>query len=201
MTICLPALVNADVADDSLKSIVKKSQLDSNASAKDSIYSKSPDGFNWQTLKDINTAILMPVDWHFFQDSAEGETVFYFSQENVEDGETLQTGLSFFAMKNFSETRGLDSKEYFRAFVDQFTKSFDTISTSSDTSEVVWNFDVKSRHITDDKVSHIVLTRIALNSKTDTMYLLTFESLESNGEKTDEISKIMLESIKWDEET
>jgi hypothetical protein len=138
----------------------------------------APRGFRWQEIPEIKGAFLVPQGWYFKTESRGKTFAFFITKEQIRSGGMFKTGLSVNVVRNLSTP----VQEYAQAFMEELGRTY---------PEAVWEsftpsadpFLAWSTTIDDPgKAAGYPLTMyylIIANPRTNTLYLMWFESPSS----------------------
>jgi len=153
-----------------------------------------PAGFTWQEIPELKAAFLRPDGW-FFKAEKNKETLAYFiTKENIESNGEFQTGLTV----NVFRLKKDSAVEKGKSFIDQLAAKKRGEKWAKDVGPFK-EFGCLTRD-TDPRGATIVQTLMVANPKTNTLYLLIFESLEANWDSAWKIGKQIVDSLAIDDE-
>ena len=140
----------------------------------------APEGFSWKRIAEIKAAFLMPDGWFFKSEAAGGTLAYFFTAEKIEKGGQFETGLTINVFKNLKDK---DARAYAEAFAAKTAEQHEAIRKWEVELGSLHGFGVITRQAGKEGVPTIVVSTLAIgNSRTNTLYLLLFESPESRWE-------------------
>ncbi|MGB8130118.1 MAG: hypothetical protein WCG81_10025 [Candidatus Angelobacter sp.] len=144
-----------------------------------------PAGFTWQEIPELKTALLKPDGWFYKREEQKGTLAYFISKENIDKDGRFQTGLTvnvFHLKKDSAVERG-------KGIIQQLatTKNVKTLATDFGLFQEFFCL-VKD---TDPSGTTVIFTLAVANPKTNTLYLLIFESPESEWEAAWKLGKQM----------
>jgi len=139
-----------------------------------------PAGFAWQPLPEVKAAVLLPTGWHYRVEGTKSSPTYYLTQEVVGESGEFATGLSLQVVRQAKTKTRHPAVEY--AGLLQLRAGFGPgRQRLADTSAIAgpWHrWAVRYREAAPDAEPRIVYQLALANARTDTLYLLTFESPE-----------------------
>lgn len=158
----------------------------------------APDGYSWERLDQIHASFLLPANWHVKSEANAGTLAYFLTAEKIKKGGRFETGLTINVIRNL---KGKDAVAYARAYADEAAKRFEVMRR--------WDLDVGAFHghgvITrqpsHDEVPSLVIAYLVVgNERTNTLYLMWFESRESTWEAAWTKGEKMLQGFSLDDE-
>jgi len=154
-----------------------------------------PPGFSWQEIPEIHSTFLRPNGWFFRQETDKGTRAFFITKEDISGGGSFHTGLTINVFPHLREGSALDQG---KALVDKIVAQHPRANH--------WNrqtgpFEVFGCLVTDTDNSgtSTVMTYVLANPKTNTLYLLIFESPELAWSENSEIGKQIMSTMSLDD--
>lgn len=148
-----------------------------------------PAGFTWQEIPELKTALLKPDGWFFKREEQKGTLAYFITKENIDKDGRFQTGLTVnvFHLKKGSAVEqgksiveGVATTKNAKAFVTDAGpyREFGCLTKDTNSSGTV-----------------VIFTLAVANTKTDTLYLLIFESPESDWDAAWKLGKEMVDKV------
>jgi hypothetical protein len=139
-----------------------------------------PAGFAWQPLPDAKAALLLPAGWHYRAEGTKAAPTYYLTLEPVGENGEFDTGLSVQVVRKATAHTRHPAAEYAELLMLR-TGFGPGRQRLADTAAVAgpWHrWAVRYREAAPDAEPRIIYQMAVANAKTDTLYLLTFESPE-----------------------
>jgi hypothetical protein len=154
----------------------------------------APIGFAWQPLPAARAVLLLPAGWHYRAEGFKAAPTYYLTQEPVSESGEFSTGLSVQVVRQATTRTRHPAAEYaqlllLRAGLGPGRQRLD------DTAAVAgpWHrWAVRYREAAPDAEPRIIDQLALANAKTDTLYLLTFESPEKDWPEAWALGQIMV---------
>lgn len=153
-----------------------------------------PPGFTWQEITELKAAFLRPDGWFFKREENKGTLAYFITKENIENNGEFQTGLTVNVFRLEKDT----AVEKGRNFIDQLAAKKHGEKWSKEIGPFK-EFGCLTRD-TDPSGTTVVQTLMVANPKTNTLYLLIFESPESTWDSAWKIGKQIMDSLALDDE-
>jgi hypothetical protein len=153
-----------------------------------------PPGFTWQEIPELKAAFLRPDGWFFKREEGKGTLAYFITKENIENNGQFQTGLTvnvFRPKKDSAVEKGKDS-------IDQLAAKRHGEKWSKEVGPFK-EFGCLTRD-TDPSGTTVVQTLMVANPKTNTLYLLIFESPKSNWDSAWKTGKQIMDALALDDE-
>jgi hypothetical protein len=153
----------------------------------------APDGFTWQEVPEIKAAFLKPTGWYFKREKDKGTLAYFITKEEIRNGGEFQTGLTVnvFHPKN-------PAVEHAESFIDERVAS---------THGKKWTRDYGPFRefgclckVVDAGGSTMTNTLMVANPKTNTLYLLTFESPDAEWDTAWKTGTKIMDTLAIDDE-
>ncbi|MDQ2793985.1 MAG: hypothetical protein M3Y12_08255 [Bacteroidota bacterium] len=141
-----------------------------------------PAGFAWQPLPEARAAMLLPAGWHYRAEGTKAAPTYYLTPEAVGESGEFSTGLTVQVVRRATARTRHPAAEYAGLLL--LRAGFGSGSGRQrlmDTAAVAgpWHRRaVRYREAAPDAEPRIIYQLALANAKTDTLYLLTFESPE-----------------------
>ncbi len=132
-----------------------------------------PPGFTWQEIPELKAAILRPNGWFFKREEGKGTLAYFITKENIENNGQFQTGLTL----NVFRLKKESAVEKGRNFIYQLANRQHGEKWAREVGPFK-EFGCLTKD-TEPGGTSVVQTLMVANPKTNTLYLLIFESPES----------------------
>ncbi|MGA2438627.1 MAG: hypothetical protein ABSF57_08960 [Acidobacteriaceae bacterium] len=154
-----------------------------------------PPGFSWQEIPAIHAIFLKPDGWFFHQEMDNGTLAYFISKEDISKGGEFQTGLTINVFPKLKQGSAIDRG---RAFVDNLVAKH---PGSNHWDRRVGPFQQYGCNVTDTDQSGttVMSTYVLANPKTNTLYLLIFESPQSTWDTYAPIEKQIMSTMSLDD--
>lgn len=141
-----------------------------------------PAGFHWQPLPEARAALLLPDGWYFRPDIQKNSLTYYLTQDQIGESGLYQAGLSLHVVRHAKKFTKLPAPTYaerlmLRAGFGRGQHGQAEGSRKEGPFMLRW---VRYREALPDAEPRVVYQLALANAKTDTLYLLVFESLEKD---------------------
>ena len=153
-----------------------------------------PVGFAWQPLPAAKAAMLLPAGWHYRAEGTKDAPTYYLTQEPVGESGEFGPGLSLQVVRKAQAHTRHAAPEYaelllLRAGLGPGRQRLgDTSSVSGPWHRRM----VRYREVAPDAEARIIYQLALANAKTDTLYLLTFESPEKDWADAWRLGEVMV---------
>ena len=157
-----------------------------------------PAGFAWKQLTEIKAAFLMPDGWHFKRGEQKGTLGYFITVEDIDKTGRFDTGLTLNVKLHLT---GRDAVEYAKQFVAKMGERNELVRSWETELGLLHGYGCLTRSPANDDGPSIMMHTLAIgNSRTNTLYILWFESLEPEWTKAWETGQKMLEMFVLDDE-
>ena len=148
----------------------------------DAPLAEAPAGLHWQPLPEARAAMLLPDGWYFRPEVQKTSLTYYLTQDPIGESGLYQAGLSLHVLRRAKKIIKLPAATYaerlmLRAGYGRGQRAQEQGSRSEGPLVLRW---VRYREALPDAEPRMVYQLAAANAKTDTLYLLVFESLEKD---------------------
>ncbi|MBF9221785.1 hypothetical protein [Hymenobacter ruricola] len=142
----------------------------------------APAGFAWQALPEIKAAMPLPAGWYFKTAGEKGAPTYYLTQEEMGESEEFQTGLSLQVVRKAKAKTGRPAADYAELLMMRtgFGPSQKQLEKTATVEGAFYKRTVRYRDAPPEADPRVVYQLALANAKTDTLYLLTFESPEKD---------------------
>jgi hypothetical protein len=152
-----------------------------------------PPGFTWQEIPELKAAFLRPDNWFFKREVSKGTLAFFITKESIESGGEFQTGLTV----NVFRVKKDSAVEKAKSSIDQLAAQKHGDKWAKDVGPFK-EFGCLSKD-TDSSGTTVTQTLMVANPKTNTLYLLIFESPESSWDSAWKIGKQIMDTLAIDD--
>jgi hypothetical protein len=140
-----------------------------------------PDGFTWKRIPEIKASFLMPAGWHFKREKQKGILAYFITAEDFDKVGRFDTGLSLNVRRNLKSTNAV---EYAKSFIAQMGKDNEVVRSWETEMGLLHGYGCLTRNAGKAEEPTIMMHTLAIgNAKTNTLYVLWFESLEPEWDK------------------
>ena len=156
-----------------------------------------PVGFAWQALPDGKAAALLPAGWYYRAEGQKGAPTYYLTQEQIGESGEFQTGLSLQVVRKATARTRRSAAEYAGLLMLRtgFGRGQQVLEKASSTEGIWHKWMVRYRDAPPDADPRIVFQLALANAKTDTLYLLTFESPEKDWAEAWPLGEVMVREL------
>lgn len=142
-----------------------------------------PAGFGWQPLPEAKAALPLPTGWHYHAEGTKAAPTYYLTPEPVGESGEFSTGLSLQVVRKATARTRHPAAEYAELLMLRtgFGPGRQRLEQPAATTEGHFRkWAVRYRETAPDAEPRIIYQLALANAKTDTIYLLTFESPEKD---------------------
>lgn len=159
-----------------------------------------PTGFAWQALPDGKAAALLPAGWYYRAEGQKGAPTYYLTQEQMGESGEFQTGLSLQVVRKATAKTKHPAAEYVELLMMRtgFGPGQKQLEKAASEAGIWHRQTVRYRDAPPDADVRIVYQMALANTKTDTLYLLTFESPEKDWPAAWQLGEIMVRELVLD---
>jgi hypothetical protein len=159
-----------------------------------------PAGFAWQALPDGKAAALLPAGWYYRAEGQKGAPTYYLTQEQIGESGEFQTGLALQVVRKATAHTRHPAPEYAELLMLRtgFGRGQQVLEKASSTEGSWHKWTVRYRDAPPDADPRIVYQLALANAKTDTLYLLTFESSEKGWAEAWPLGEVMVRELVLD---
>ena len=139
-----------------------------------------PAGFAWQPLPGAKAAMLLPTGWHYQVEGPPGAPTYCLTREAVGESGEFATGLSVQVVRKATARTRYPAAEYAALLLLRagFGAGRQRLADTASVAGPWHRRAVRYREAAPDAEPRIIYQLALANAKTDTLYLLTFESPE-----------------------
>lgn len=155
----------------------------------------APEGFTWKKIDSVQAAFLMPQGWHFLEAEKEGTRAFFITKEDIDKTGQYETGLSVNVQKLKKDPAPQKAAETIAGLmsVGEIQDFFQT------DNGVLKTYGCRVRR-TDPAHAPLIIQWLAIgNSRTNTIYLISFESPESSWKEAWGKGEVILKDFRLDD--
>ncbi|MGY3087925.1 hypothetical protein ACVWYF_000958 [Hymenobacter sp. UYAg731] len=159
-----------------------------------------PAGFAWQALPDGKAAALLPAGWYYRAEGQQGAPTYYLTQDQIGESGEFQTGLSLQLVRKATAHTRHPAAEYAELLMLRtgFGRGQQQLEKVASVDGNWHKWTVRYRDAPPDADPRIVYQLALANAKTDTLYLLTFESPEKDWPAAWALGAVMVRELVLD---
>ncbi|WP_046246157.1 hypothetical protein [Hymenobacter terrenus] len=160
----------------------------------------APAGFTWQALPGSKAAMPLPEGWYYRAEGPKGAPTYYLTQEAIGESGEFQTGLSLQVVRKVAAKTKRRAPEYaeFLMLRTGFGPGQRQLEKAATVDGQLHKRMVRYRDAPPDAEPRIVYQLALANAKTDTLYLLTFESPEQEWAEAWKLCQVMVKELVLD---
>ena len=155
---------------------------------------KAPAGFAWKNVASIKAAFLLPDGWFFKEELRKDVRGIFLSKENIDQRGKFDTGLTVNVFKNKK-----DAPARARQYIAEQAQAGDVVNLWEQENGALKLYGARL-HITHDPPAFTEHVLAIGNSKTDTLYILMFESPDTTWDEAWKKGEVMLGNFRLDDE-
>ncbi|HTO86631.1 MAG TPA: hypothetical protein VMR54_03770 [Thermoanaerobaculia bacterium] len=156
----------------------------------------APEGFSWKRIESVKASFLMPKGWYFKEEEKQGTRAFFITREDIDSTGQFETGLTVNVQKFKKDKATVKAAQLVVAMM-QPNEVLDEWTTEAG---VLKAFGCRVRETEKDHPPLIVHLLAIGNEKTNTLYLILFESPEKSWDEAWAKGQVMLEKFFLDDE-
>ena len=159
-----------------------------------------PTGYTWQPLPESKAALLLPEGWAYKAEGEKGSTTYYLTQEAIGESGEYQTGLSLQVVRKAKAKTGRPAPEYAELLMLRtgFGPGQQQLEKAASVEGLFYKRTVRYREAPPEAEARVVYQLALANAKTDTLYLLTFESPEKDWDEAWKLGAVMVRELVLD---
>lgn len=159
-----------------------------------------PVGFRWQLLPEINGALLLPYTWSYKTETSRDAQAYFLTREKIVGNSQFQTGLTLNVVRRMTTKSRQSAGAYAQAFSARTGRGAgqQVLSQETKTQGPLRLFGVRYRVANGAAGPKIIQQWAIANGKTDTFYLLLFESPEKDWTQAWKLGAEMIRQIRLD---
>ncbi|HEX8328513.1 MAG TPA: hypothetical protein VF629_13300 [Hymenobacter sp.] len=160
----------------------------------------SPAGYSWQPLPKNKAAALLPTGWYYKAEAQKGATTYYLTQEEIGESGEYQTGLSLQVVRKVAAKTNRRAPAYaeFLMLRTGFGPGQQVLDKTASVEGKMHRRAVRYRDAPPNADARVVYQMALANAKTDTLYLLTFESPEKDWAEAWKLGELMVRELVLD---
>ena len=141
-----------------------------------------PVGFAWQPLPEAKAALPLPAGWHYRAEGSKAAPTYYLTREAVGESGEFSTGLSVQVVRKATARTRHPAVEYAGLLMLRtgFGPGQQRLADTASVAGPWHRWAVRYREAAPDAEPRIIYQLALANARTDTLYLLTFESPEQD---------------------
>ena len=154
----------------------------------------APTGFAWQPLPGSKAALLLPDGWQYRAEGEKNSLTYYLTQEAVGESGEYQTGLSLQVVRKVKARTGRPAPEYAELLLLRtgFGPGQQQLEKTAAVEGPFRKRTVRYREAPPQAEARVVFQLALANARTDTLYLLTFESPEKEWAEAWQLGAVMV---------
>ena len=155
----------------------------------------APDGFTWKRIDSVKAAFLVPAGWHFQEEASDGTRAFFITKEDIAKSGRYETGLSVNVQKLHKDSAPERAAETIAGLmaVGEVQDSF------VNESGILKGYGCRVRRAESGRPALILHWLAIGNSRTNTIYLICFESPEASWKEAWEKGETILKYFQLDD--
>lgn len=159
-----------------------------------------PAGYTWQPLPASKAAAPLPAGWYFRAAGEKGAPTYYLTQDEIGENNEFQTGLSLQVVRKAKAKTGRPAAEYAELLMLRtgFGPGKQQLEKTAVADGPFYKRTVRYRDAPPEAEPRVVYQMALANTKTDTLYLLTFESPEKEWAEAWRLGEVMLRELVLD---
>jgi len=149
-----------------------------------------PSGYTWKSIDEIKGAFLVPISWHFKETRVKETLAYFLTREDIDETGSFETGLSINVLRKGED---FDPVGYAGAFVLNIVKKYEVLEEPFEAGGgTLKGYGCRVRVTNLDDPPLIMQYLVIGNSATGTLYVMFFESPESEWEQAWAIAEPIL---------
>jgi hypothetical protein len=157
-----------------------------------------PSGYQWKSIDEIKASFLIPVSWHFKETKVKETLAYFLTRENIDENGRFETGLSINVLRQGKE---FDPVGYAGAFVMKMVEKHEVLEEPFEAGGgKLKGYGCRVR-VANEGEPPLIMQYLAIgNTVTGTLYMMFFESPESEWERAWAIAEPILTLFVLDDE-
>lgn len=157
----------------------------------------SPEGFSWRKFEPVKAAFLVPDGWFVKEEKAEGlRAAFFITKEPIAAGGQFETGLTVNVQTFEKDPAPLHAAQ----FIAGLTSTHEVLDTTATEVGVLKGFGCRVK-VVEEGYPPMIMQALAIgNSRTNTLYILIFESPEKGWDEAWAKGEVILKEFLLDDE-
>lgn len=152
-----------------------------------------PAGFTWQEIPELKAALLKPEGWFYKREEQKGTLAYFISKEDIDKNGRFQTGLTV----NVLHLKKDSAVERGKGIIQELATTKNVKAFEQDAGSFR-KFACLAKD-TDSSGTTVMYTLAVANPKTNTLYLIVFESPESDWDAAWKVGKQMVDILPLEE--
>ena len=160
----------------------------------------APAGFAWQALPEIRAAVPLPLGWYYKAEAEKGTNTYYLTREEIGETGEFDMGLAVHVVRKARAQTRRPAAEYAELLMLRagYGPGRQPLEKASSVVGPFRKWTVRYREAAPGAEPRVVYQMALANPKTDTLYLLTFESPEADWTNAFELGEVMLRELVLD---
>lgn len=156
----------------------------------------APDGFSWKRIESVKASFLMPDGWFFREEQKDGTRAFFITQEKIEEGGEFETGLTV----NVQTLKRDKAPERALQVIAAMAEGHEILESWKRGEGPLESFGARIRIVEKGRPALINHLLAIGNRRTNTLYILFFESPEAKWPEAWKKGEVMLREFLLDDE-
>ena len=156
-----------------------------------------PEGLSWKRIEEVKATFLLPDGWHFKAEASGGTLAYFFTPGKLRKGDVFDTGLTINVFRNLKDKNAV---AYAEAFVAEAARQHEALDGWKLDAGLLQGFGVVTQVVKPEEPPHRMAYHLIGNSRTNTLYLLWFESPEATWDAQWKHGQRMLTQFMLDDE-
>ncbi|MDO7848288.1 hypothetical protein Q5H92_18115 [Hymenobacter sp. M29] len=159
-----------------------------------------PAGFAWQPLPESKAAALLPAGWYYKAEVHKGGATYYLTSEEVGESGEFETGLTLKVVRKLASQTKLSAQSFSEMLMMRtgYGPGQQQLEKTAVTDGPFVRRTVRYRDAPPDAEPRVVYQLALANTKTDALYLLTFESPEKDWAAAWKLGEAMVRELVLD---
>lgn len=160
----------------------------------------APAGFAWQPLPEVKAAMLLPLGWYYKAEADKATNTYYLTREEIGETGEYEMGMAVHVVRKARAQTRRPAAEYAELLMLRagYGPGREHLEKASSTVGPFRKWTVRYREAAPGAEARMVYQVALANPKTDTLYLLTFESPEAEWTNAFELGEAMLRELVLD---
>lgn len=160
----------------------------------------APAGFHWQPLPESKAAALLPDGWYYRAEVQKAGATYYLTSEEVGEDSEFRTGLTLKVVRKLASQTKLSAQSFIEMLMMRtgFGPGQQQLEKTAAVEGPWHKRTVRYRDAPPDAEPRVVYQLALANAKTDTLYLLTFESPEKDWAEAWKLGEAMVSELVLD---
>jgi hypothetical protein len=160
----------------------------------------APVGLHWQQLPEARAAMLLPDGWYYKSEGEKGDKTYFLTGDEIGDSGEFQTGATLHVVRRVKARTRRPAATYAQDLMLRagFGRHQQQLAKSTATTGAFQQHMVRYRETPPEAEPRVVYQLALANTRTDTLYLLTFESLEKDWPAAWQLGEQMVQRLVLD---